>query len=511
MTDPPTSYRAMRTVQLHLSGEQFLVTVLLVALSATGSFAAAHYGEVAAALVFVLGITVAGALCGLASALIAALAAFLIYNFYLTEPMLTFRLATGSDIAPLVIFNLCALVSGVLAGRLKDHAEAARSSNLQLNSLLELSRALQSAQRREDVIATVAGASDAISGARVTLFGPNGSELVARETLVRDDRWRGLVAAMVETGAPMLQQRGLIGRRLDGGAGSPVIMVVEPLRHRRAEPAFVDALANIVALALERAALSEQMTERRASARAEELKSALLASVSHDFRTPLTAISASASSLITYGEKLDADTSLRLLQGIVDEGERLNRYTANLLEMSRLESGGEPASLQVLGVSEMVAAAVQRVRGRAGSRSISLEDDAPDVQIAANPALFELVLINILDNAITYSADGTRIRIGISVEGGLCRIAIADEGYGIPEPDAARVFDRFYRVARSEASQRGSGLGLAIAKGFVEALGGTIAATVPGIEQRGTCITIRLPQVGAAMVDDAPVQGNSQS
>ena len=201
MTDSSTSLlRTMRKVTLHLSGGQFLLTLVIVTLSATGSFAAARYGEVAAALVFVLGITVAGALCGLASALIAALVAFLIYNFYLTEPMLTFRLATGSDIAPLVIFNLCALVSGVLAGRLKDHAEAARSSNLQLNSLLELSRELQSAQRQEDVVATVGQAAHEILGARVSLFRAEGKDLVQLESphrgsLASGDRLRAFAAA----------------------------------------------------------------------------------------------------------------------------------------------------------------------------------------------------------------------------------------------------------------------------------------------------------------------------
>ena len=496
MIDPPASLLGtMRKVTLHLSGGQFLLTLVLVTLSATGSFAAAHYyGEVAAALVFVLGITVAGALCGLASALIAALVAFLIYNFYLTEPVLTFRLATGSDIAPLVIFNLCALVSGVLAGRLKDHAEAARSSNLQLNSLLELSRELQSAQRLEDVVATVGKAAHEILGARVALFRADGEDLIPLLSPSNNGQWRRFAETLLSSPAPM-RQGTLIGRRLDGGTALPIVMIVEPFRPRGFEPAFVDALGNVVALALQRAALSEQMTERRASARAEELKTALLASVSHDFRTPLTAISASASSLITYGEKLDPETSLRLLQGIVEEGERLNRYTANLLEMSRLESGSGPASLQVLGVSEMVAAAIQRVRSRAGARTIVLQHPESDLQIVANPALFELVLINILDNAITYSEEFTRIRIEISGGDGLCDIVIADEGYGIPAQDAERVFDRFYRVARSEASPRGSGLGLAIAKGFVEALGGTIGATVPGIEGRGTRITISLPLV----------------
>lgn len=323
MADSSTSlFSTMRKVTLHLSGGQFLLTIILVSLSATGSFAAARYGEVASALVFVLGITVAGALCGLASALIAALVAFLIYNFYLTEPVLTFRLATGSDIAPLVIFNLCALVSGVLAGRLKDHAEAARSSNQQLNSLLELSRELQSAQRVEDVVTTVGKAAHAILAMRASLFRVEGEEIVPLGALARDDRWRAFAGTVLASASPMLRDGTLIGCRLDSGTNMPVAMVVEPFRPRGVEPAFVNALGNVVALALQRAALSEQMTERRASARAEELKTALLASVSHDFRTAMPLDREADVGMLAQPLRLAAERLARLAgqrEGVIGE------------------------------------------------------------------------------------------------------------------------------------------------------------------------------------------------
>ena len=128
-TGRPNPLIGFLTARLHLDRAGLFRTAIVLTLSVIAAFAVHPLGEVAAALVFVLGITVAGALSGLASALIAALAAFLIYNFYLTEPALTFRIVTGGDLAPLVVFNLCALVSGVLAGQLKDHAQAARSSN----------------------------------------------------------------------------------------------------------------------------------------------------------------------------------------------------------------------------------------------------------------------------------------------------------------------------------------------------------------------------------------------
>jgi two-component system, OmpR family, sensor histidine kinase KdpD len=124
---------------------------------------------------------------------------------------------------------------------------------------------------------------------------------------------------------------------------------------------------------------------------------------------------------------------------------------------------------------------------------VTLHAPDPDLPVAANPALFELVLLNILDNAILYSDEGARVEIAIAAEDGACRIDIADSGQGIPEHALHRVFERFYRAGRPDATGRGSGLGLAIAKGFVEALGGTIHATIPGLDGRGTRIIIRLP------------------
>ena len=167
--------------------------------------------------------------------------------------------------------------------------------------------------------------------------------------------------------------------------------------------------------------------------------------------------------------------------------------TANLLEMSRLETGGGGTWRELLSMSEILAVAIQHARGRAEGRSISNTTQGPDLLVMANPALFELVLANVLDNAIRYSDDGTRITVDCRKKDDWCVLEIADEGYGIPDDDLERVFDRFYRVDRAEASPRGSGLGLAIAKGFVEALDGEIEARIPGMDGVGTKLVIRIP------------------
>lgn len=261
------------------------------------------------------------------------------------------------------------------------------------------------------------------------------------------------------------------------------------------DPHFLAALGNLVMIAIERATLSEAISESRATARTEELKTALLSSVSHDFRTPLTAISASASSLIDYRTQLDQHTSERLLRSIVDECERLNRYTANLLEMSRLEAGQSAVRRQPLDVFDILRAVLKRVRARAGLRVFEQIRDDVELTVLADAALFELALVNLLDNAILYSPDGSTIRIEARCEGMNCRIAISDEGSGIPPDDLERVFERFYRVPRSGTLPRGSGLGLAIARGFVEAFDGSIEACVPGVLGRGTSIVINLPLI----------------
>ncbi|MEN2748434.1 ATP-binding protein [Sphingomonas sp. T9W2] len=471
-------------------------TVILV-LALVGNLVATHYDEVTAALVFMLGVTVAGAVGGLSSALIAAAAAFLIFNFFITQPAFSFRLGTERDLAPLFIFNLCAIVTGILAGRLRDRSELAKLGNARLTNLLRLSRALQSAGRVTDITAALASVAEPILNARLTLFRlrPGGAEWLGPANTGRDVE--ALLATLLASDDGMLVDRPLVAIRLDGSEGTIGVLLLEETGAGPMDLYLLRTFGGSVSVAFERAILSEQNAERRALLKAEELKTALLNSVSHDFRTPLTAISASASSLRIYRDKLDVETFDQFLRQIVDDCERLNRYTSNLLEMSKLEVGDDPASLQTLGVADMIGVAIQRVRSRAGSRHFETAGMDPRIAVSANPALFELVLINVLDNAILYGPDGTRIVLSAEDLGDRCRIGIADEGCGIPEDDLVRVFERFYRVRRSEASPRGSGLGLAIAKGFVEALGGSIEAQTPGVGNGGTKIVIELPIAGA--------------
>lgn len=490
----------LRAPKLRLGWRELVWAVVIVATSSSlAVWTEPFLGLVTAALIFVLGVTVVGALYGLAASVIAAFAAFLIYNFFLTEPFLSFRMATSKDLAPLIAFNISALIAGVLAGRLQDRAQAAQQSNLQLLSLLETSQALQSALQPDEVVQQLATTAPARLGIELRLFQQAQDGLVeaggARAGASTPLLWRQVAEDIWRQQAGMHQAFGLTGFLLQGSSGPVGVLVIGS--HKGVptliEPSFLAALANILALALERAALSEDVTEARAAARSEELKTALLSSVSHDFRTPLAAISASASSLIEFESQLAPETRHQLLRSIVEECDRLNRYTANLLELSKLQANVAAQNGQVVDVVEILGAAIQRIRSKLGARVI--ERHLPDgiALVRADPALFELALVNVIDNAVTYSDDGSTIALSVRGEGSQVAIDISDEGCGIPAEDLARVFDRFYRVRRAEAKPRGSGLGLAIAKGFVEAFGGSIRAETPGLNGRGTRIAIRLP------------------
>ena len=496
--DIVSSYRdlgrsTIRDLRLHLSWRELLPSVVIVAISSSlAVWSEPYVGLVSAALLFVLGVMIVGALHGLAAALLAAFVAFMIYNFFLTEPFLTFRLATTTDAAPFVAFNVVALIAGVLAGRLQDRAKAAQRANLQLASLLETSQQLQAAVREQDVLTTLDASAPARLGLTLHVFQHAGGTLA----LLGDHgapRGVAAVAQQVWTSGAATQLDHLVAVPLHAAQG-PFGVLVASGDHATdvVDTAFLSALAGMLALALERAALSSRIAEASALARSEELKTALLSSVSHDFRTPLAAISASASSLRDYGAKLDPNAREQLLRSIVEECERLNRYTANLLEMSKLQAGLPPPG-SLVDVVELIGAALKQVRGKLGGRKLERQLPAEPLLVRADAALFELALVNILANAIAYSHNGARILVRVSRDGNDAAIDVCDAGFGIPPGDLDRVFERFQRVARYEAAPKGSGLGLAIARGFVEAFDGRIWAETPGLDGRGTRIAIRLP------------------
>jgi two-component system sensor histidine kinase KdpD len=460
--------------------------------SALGVWLAPYLGEGYAALVFVVGVSVVGALCGLSVALAMALLGALAFDFFVSEPVFKLSLRRVTDLAPLVVFTLSALISGLLSGRLRDEAMRANASNLHLQNLLDIARRLQRANSAEQVYqALQEGLADTWGeGQRLGLFREQGGQLVELGSML-DDPQAPIMAREVASGpSEVLRIGDMVACRLASGEGSTGALVVQG---DGLDAGFLLAKGRLAALALERVALARQLAEAHAHARAEDLKTALLSSVSHDLRSPLTAISTSAASLLEFGASFDAETSRELLAGIVDEAARLNDVTTNLLQMTRLQDGGANLLQTPLSVGETLLSVVARKRRGGVAQRLVLDGAEDDLVIMGDRVLFDLAITNILHNAMLYSPADSTITIACARHAQGCQITVTDEGQGIPAAEQALVFDRFYRGANNARQARGSGLGLSIARGFVEACGGRIEITSPIAQGKGTCLAIILP------------------
>jgi two-component system sensor histidine kinase KdpD len=256
----------------------------------------------------------------------------------------------------------------------------------------------------------------------------------------------------------------------------------------------VAALLDQGAVALERAEFAAVAASAEALRRSDRLRSALFNSISHDLRTPLSTVLGSATTLIDFGKTLAPNVRADLLVSIREEAERLNRYVGDLLDMTRLEGGGLNSRRDWTDVRDVLRAAVDRVSRRLENRQLTR--DFPDQLslVKADASLLEQALVNILENAIAYSPDRTTIEVAAYEDRGNVVISVEDEGRGIPTRELERVFERFRRMEEATDRGKGAGLGLAISKGFVEAMGGRIAAASPIHQGRGTRILISLPK-----------------
>ncbi len=238
---------------------------------------------------------------------------------------------------------------------------------------------------------------------------------------------------------------------------------------------LLEAFAHQTALAVSADGLLQKQQQTQMEMETEKLRSSLLSSVSHDLRTPLAAITGSASSLLDNGDSLPAPTRRDLLENIHDEAERLERLVNNLLEMTKLESGAVQLKKELHVPGEIIGSAIARVEERLGSRSLTTQI-APGLPLVPMDALLiEQVIVNLLDNALKYTPDGTPIDISAETKENELVVEVADRGPGIPEADIPRLFEKFYRGPQKE-TKSGAGLGLSICKGIIEIHGGTISA-----------------------------------
>ncbi|BAU75048.1 sensor histidine kinase [Metapseudomonas furukawaii] len=455
-------------------------------------------------LVFLAAVLLVAVRSSLGPALLCAGLTFLAYDFLFIPPTLSLTIARQEDVLTLLFFLLMAALTGNLASRQRRQLEALRDTQVETGQLLDLSRKLTAATDRQAVLNVAAQQFGAWSDLEICLLsrGRDGVwkvEAGVQRLLVDQER------AAAEWSWQHDQPAGLGTDTLPGGRwwwlplsaeeGPLVLLGVSP-RDEAPLPAsrrrLLAALGQPLAQALARAQLAEELEAARLHGETEQLRSALLASVSHDLRTPLTAMRGSIDSLLALGEAIPLEDRRELLEGTRDEAERLDRYIQNLLDMTRLGHGGLKLARDWVAPGDIVASALQRLRPVLAP--LNVETRVPDALplLYVHAALIEQALVNVLENAARFSPSRGRLRVLVEADDEELRFAVSDQGPGIPPEERERIFDMFYTAARGDRGGQGTGLGLAICQGMVGAHGGRVSVG-EGLEGRGATLTLHLP------------------
>jgi two-component system sensor histidine kinase KdpD len=457
-------------------------------------------------LVFLTAIVVIAVRFGLWPSLLASGVSALCYNFFFTEPYYTFSIADPRNVIAVVFFTIVAIVVSNVAARARTLAVTAMARARTTESLYAFSRKLAGVGILDDVLWATAYQTALMLKVRVVLLLPeNGSiavmagyppednldeaDLAAAKWAWEHDRAAGrgsdTLPGAKRLFLPMRTSRGAIGVvGIDSDKPGPLLT---PDQRR-----LLDALMDQAAVAIERVHLGEDLDEAERRVEADRLRSALLTSISHDLKTPLAAIIGAAGTLKGYAQELDDRGKVELISTITEESERLNRFIANLLDMTRLETGSIKPNTARHDVGEIVGSALERASKILGQHRVEI-DIAPSLpMLELDPVLFEQALFNLLDNAAKYAPPASTVTIEGWQEETTVRLEVADEGSGIPPEELDRIFDKFHRAQKGDQVRAGTGLGLAIARGFVEAMGGSIiAANRP--DRTGAVFTITLP------------------
>jgi two-component system sensor histidine kinase KdpD len=435
---------------------------------------------------------------------VASVVAFLAYDFFFLDPLLTLHITHWADFVTLLIFLVTAIVTGTLAGIVREQAEAAQARIKSTRALYDFSRRLGATFRLDDLLHAVAIHANRVADRQAMVLLAEGEALSINHAWPPEDqldaagwaaaRWAREHAAPAGYGTDTLPRSdwhfrpmrtkdaviGVIGIRRSGDERGPSLEMLRSL----------DAVLDQAAVAIERIAFAEEAAKVEALHATDRLRNALLSSISHDLRTPLTSILGSATTLRQRDAKLDEAARGELLATIEQEADRLDRFVADLLNMTRLEAGALETKSDWIDVSDLVDSAIRRFAREPKARMVrrKLPGDLP--LIKADFVLLENVLVNLIDNALKHATAATLVETTARSAGGRLEIAVSDDGAGVPAGALPHLFDKFYSGDRSDSGRAGAGLGLSICKGLVEAMGGSIAVASPTESGRGARFTV---------------------
>jgi two-component system sensor histidine kinase KdpD len=472
---------------------------------------------------YIIGTAVLAARRGIYPALLASVLAFVVYDWFFIPPVFTLTVSDPSEYVALATLLVTSVLIGELLARVRHRATEARRQQAQTELLYEISQAVLSSSEvtrvyllglrrlsetlglgwsrllirddsRLDQAATYGTAPDSPDARHllqrveeeahplgVWLQRENNVRIVSDLDIGAGRAHSPEGGALSEVYVPLSIESRVEGVLVVGGKVDAGTLTSDEAR-------FIQAFSNQLANAVQRDRLADERARARALEESDHLKSALVSSVSHELKTPLTAIKASATTLLQV--KADDDPMIRheLVESINRETDRLTRLVSNLLDMSRLEAGVLQPRIEWVSIADVVADVRDRLEPMLQGRRVTVQ--IPD-GLAESPLDFVLisqVLTNLLDNAVRYAPANAGITISAEVTRDQLRVTVFNEGSRIPPSDLDRLFDKFYRLS---AAPGGTGLGLAIARGIVEAHHGRIWAENVG--RRGVAFTFTLP------------------
>ena len=462
-----------------------------------------HANQATVALTFLVAVLLVSAYWGLRYAVVLAVGAAAAYNFYFLPPIGTFTIADPQNWVALFAFLITALVASNLAEHARRDAEAAKQGRREVELLYDLSQRLLASENELELLNALPHYVQEIFSIRsvsmmaadhpsVYLSSPDAEvdESLLRVTLLRGE-------PTVQGGTAYVPLR--LGVRTVGAIG----VTGYDLSRKT-----LDAIGSLTGLSIERVRALEALSKHQAMQENERLRSALLDSVTHEFRTPLTAIKGNVTTLLSAVAPEDHGQR-ELLTVIEKQTDQLNRLVEEAAEMGQLEAGMFKLDLHPHSIQEVLQPALEDAKESIENHPVEIQAPSDLPAVRMDTQRMREVLMHLLDNAGKYSDPGTAIKVTAEVKSDQLVISVADRGVGIDSLEQALIFDKFYRGGRQRYTAPGAGMGLPIAKAIVGAHGGTLG--VVSQLGRGSVFSISLPIYGNLRFPAKPRNGSSEA
>ncbi len=484
--------------------KQYLWSVLGVALiTAVGKAISPFFDITNVALFYLLPVLVSAVRWGRGPSLLASLLGVLSFDFFFVPPLFSFTVNDVKYILTFVIFLIVGLVTASMATRLRDELEKTRQEEKRTLALYSLSRQIAAKADLDEVLKAFSKTVAETVGGQVSIIMPAAEDGALSpvasyppDAALYGDKERAVVHWVLEQGkragrgTETLREAAELVFPVKAGKLTLAALVIKLESQRGAlssdQGQLIEAFANLAAAAIIRVRLGQEAEKAQWLAESEKLHKALLDSISHDLRTPLSSITGAVTGLLA-GENAYDDASRKVLLDTIKEGAlRMDRFVANLLDMTRLQSGVLKLSREWWDVQDIVGVCLREIRDALQGHPLSI-DIPPDLPLVnVDFALIEHVLINLLENAAKYSPPESPITVSAHGSNKSVVVIVADSSPSIPASERQHIFDKFYRL-RGPGDAGGTGLGLSICKGIVEAHGGMIwADSFPGSGNRFT-------------------------